>query len=297
MNLTAVSVQVGLVKDYESFLMYYTADEPDGIEYALNSTSLAYDLLSSLDKYHPVSLVLNCQDFFYKQYSSGADIVLQDTYPIGINTTYSIPFNTTCTATHGDCGCDNCGGSLSDVSDRLDDLTNYQEWIGERRKPLWSVLQAFDGEGYWQRLPTPQETWVMAMISFNHGAKGITSWIYPSTDELNDAHSALARVVTVAPVSNFIGGAQPVPISVHGLDVSYWTLGKQAMVIVAADPDSSTLAGTVEGPSATSGVSLPISAKSIASTPWGNITWSLEGNKLQAKGISSLATSIVILNL
>lgn len=165
MNLTSVAYQVPLVKDYKSFLMYYTGDEPDGWEYALNSTTLAYNLITSMDKYHPVSLVLNCQDFYYGNYAAGADTILQDTYPIGINSTYSIPFNTYCNFTHGDCGCDNCIGSLFDVSNRLDDLSTYQQWLGEWRKPLWSVLQAFDGEGYWQRLPTDMETWVMALLS------------------------------------------------------------------------------------------------------------------------------------
>jgi len=288
MNLTAVVEQVGLVKDYESFLMYYTGDEPDGWEYALNSTKITYDLLASLDKYHPVSLVLNCQDFFYPDYSSGADIVLQDTYPVGINTTFSIPFDTYCNLTHGDCGCDNCEGSLFDVPNRLDDLAQYQKDIGEWRKPLWSVLQAFDGEGYWQRLPIAQETWTMALLSFNHGAKGITSWIYPSTDELNAAHGALARVVTVAPVATFLAGTQPIPISVSGLDVSYWVVGRQLMVIVASDSGSTTLSST--------SITLPVSAKKIDSTPWGNVTWTLEDNKLKASGISTLTTSIVILD-
>ncbi|TAQ84374.1 hypothetical protein B7494_g7301 [Chlorociboria aeruginascens] len=290
MNLTAVAEQIPLVKDHDTFLMWYTGDEPDGWEYALNSTTLAYDLISSLDKYHPVSLVLNCQDFYYADYSAGADIILQDTYPIGINSTYSIPYDTNCNLTHGDCGCDNCGGSLLDVPDRLDDLAQYQAWLGEWRKPLWSALQAFDGEGYWQRLPTAEETWVMALLSFNHKARGITSWIYPSTDELNAAHGALAKVVTVTPVKAFLTGAQPVSISVSSLpflDVSYWTVGNQVMVIIASDSYSETESMVA--------IELPVSVKEIDDVPWGNVTWSLAGNELQVEGLSSLATSIVIL--
>ena len=49
-----------------------------GWEYDLNSTKLAYDLLKELDPYHPVSLVLNCQNFCYEEYSSGADIVFEE---------------------------------------------------------------------------------------------------------------------------------------------------------------------------------------------------------------------------
>jgi hypothetical protein len=36
----------------------YTGDEPDGWEYAVNSTTLAYNLITSMDKYHPFSLVI-----------------------------------------------------------------------------------------------------------------------------------------------------------------------------------------------------------------------------------------------
>ncbi|PMD30113.1 hypothetical protein L207DRAFT_641957 [Hyaloscypha variabilis F] len=290
MNLTSVAYQVPLVKDYDSFLIYYTGDEPDGWEYALNSTTLAYNLITSLDKYHPVSLVLNCQDFYYEDYAAGADIVLQDTYPIGINATYSIPFDTYCNFTHGDCGCDNCVGSLFDVSNRLDDLATYQEWLGEWRKPLWSVLQAFDGEGYWQRLPTDLETWVMALLSFNHGAKGITSWIYPSTNALDAAHGAIAKVVTKAPVEGFLTGAQPVKVNVEGLeslDIAYWSVGSQIMAIVAsASYVDLRVDVTVE---------LPFAVRAIESSPWGNVTWELVNGNLHTQGLAALATSIIIL--
>jgi hypothetical protein len=245
-----------------------------------------------MDKYHPVSLVLNCQDFYYGDYAAGADIILQDTYPIGINATYSIPFNTYCNFIHGDCGCDNCVGSLFDVSDRLDDLATYQEWLGQWRKPLWSVLQAFDGEGYWQRLPTDMETWAMALLSFNHGAKGITSWIYPSTDELDAAHGAIAKVVTVAPVQSFLTGAQPVKVIVEGLevlDVAYWSLGGQVMVVVASASYVDVKGDTT--------VRLPIAVHGIDSSPWGNVTWTLVNGNLRAQGLAALATSIIILQI
>ncbi len=77
----------------------------------------------------------------------------------------------------------------------------------------------------------------MALLSFNHGAKGITSWIYPSTDELDAANGAIAKVVTVALVQNFLTGAQPVKIVVDGLemlDVAYWRAGSQVVVAVAS---------------------------------------------------------------
>lgn len=89
LNLSSVAEQIPLIKDRSSFLSWYTADEPDGWQYALNSTRLAYDLLKEQDPYHPTGLVLNCDNYYFKQYSSGADYVMEDAYPVGINATYS----------------------------------------------------------------------------------------------------------------------------------------------------------------------------------------------------------------
>jgi len=96
-----------------------------------------------------------------------------------------------------------------------------------------AVLQAFSGEGYWSRDPTPEETWAMMMLSFNHGAKAIMSWTFPASSSLEQAHGAMAQVATVAPVSTFLLGTQPTPIKVKGhglLDVAYWVVGTQVMV-------------------------------------------------------------------
>jgi hypothetical protein len=103
LNLTQVSEQIPLIKDRSSFLSWYTADEPDGWQYALNSTRLAYDLLKKEDPYHPTGLVLNCYNYYFDEYASGADYIMEDAYPVGINATYS-KWNTTCNETYGDCG-------------------------------------------------------------------------------------------------------------------------------------------------------------------------------------------------
>lgn len=49
-----------------------------------------YSLFNSLDGYHPTSLVLNCENYHWSDYSAGGDIIMQDTYPIGINATWSV---------------------------------------------------------------------------------------------------------------------------------------------------------------------------------------------------------------
>lgn len=90
----------------------------DGPGDPLNATAIAKALINELDGggYHPVSLALNCENHYFEEYSSGADVVLQDacmrlscywrcvllpylTYldPIGINATFSTVYNTPCT--------------------------------------------------------------------------------------------------------------------------------------------------------------------------------------------------------
>ena len=79
-------------------------------------TGLAYNVIKQRDPYHPVSLDLNCDNYHYSEYSAGADIIMTDPYPIGINATYSERWKTPCNTTYGDCGCDNCVGSVKDVA-------------------------------------------------------------------------------------------------------------------------------------------------------------------------------------
>lgn len=87
--MTAVTEEVNRVKNRPNLLLWYTADEPDGTSDTLDATINAYDLIYSLDGYHPVSLVLNCENYEFTAYTAGADIVMQDTYMIGNNVTFS----------------------------------------------------------------------------------------------------------------------------------------------------------------------------------------------------------------
>lgn len=288
-NSTSVAEQVTAVKDHSGLFAYYTGDEPDGWEYALNSTSIAYEVIASIDKYHPIGLALNCQNYYFEEYSAGADFLMEDAYPVGINAVYS-KWGTPCNTTYGDCGCDNCHGSLTDVSDRLDDFATYQSWLGQWPKPRWAVQQAFDGEGYWSRDPTAAESWVMNQLAFNHGGTAIMSWIYPTTPVIADAYSKQAKVVTVAPVVDFLLSAHAQRVSVQGfesLDVATWTLGRQILVSVVNTVNASTPA--VEIP-------LPAWTKRVNSQPWGDLRYAMRGNVLQVEGVGALATSFVILD-
>lgn len=290
-NLSSVAEQVHAVKDHSSLLAWYTADEPDGNQDALNATTLAYETITQIDKYHPIGLVLNCQNYYFKEYSAGADHLMEDAYPIGINATWS-KWGTPCNTTYGDCGCDNCVGELQDVSNRIDDIAEYQEYLGQWQKPIWAVPQSFDGEGYWSRDPTVDETWVMNQLALNHGAKSIMLWTFPTLDDLATANSQQSKVLTKSPVLEFITGGRPTHISVAGyelLDISYWIVGRQALISVV-NLDYADIISAIE-------IALPFTATSIVSSPWGSASWEMSSNTLKAQSLSALVTSLVIVNL
>ncbi|KAM3425772.1 hypothetical protein BST61_g7702 [Cercospora zeina] len=321
-NLTSVAEQIPLVKDRSNLLTWYTADEPDGWQYALNSTKLAYDLLKREDPYHPTGLVLNCQNYYFEPYTSGADFMMQDAYPVSIDPTFSRKFNTTCNETYGDCGCDNCIGSLRDVSTRLDTYATYEDWLEGHNQPLWSVLQAFSGEFYWARDPTPLETWVMMILSFNHNAKGMMSWLFPTSDILHEAHGRLANIITTAPVSEFLLGTNPIPLlnashtptpsQSHAnispdqhtsprrhvdatgntdMDLAVWKFEGQLMIMLA------NVASTSQNETVV--IPLPESVSRIADRLWGNLSYTLQsdGGELVVMNVMGLSTGIVFLDV
>lgn len=272
--------------------MWYTGDEPDGWMYPLNSTLIAYNQIKALDPYHPVSLVLNCQDFFYPEYTSGADIVYEDAYPVGINATWSVSWDTACNTTYGDCGCDNCVGSLLDVPNRLDDLASYQAGLPIPPKPLWAVLQAFGGPGsqYWAVEPSAAEVEVMAMLAINHNAKGLSGWIYPSTAPVNNATGLMENVLASEPVINFLFGANALGLERGGtFDVAAWIVGNQMMVGIAN--------ANYQASGAEVSITLPKKAGLLSKVVWGDKDWKVEDDRLVKKGLAALEVGIVIIDI
>lgn len=73
MNSTSIPQEVDSVKSSPNLLLWYTADEPDGTSDPLGATVTSSNLVTSSDGgdgqggagYHPVSLVLNCDNYFF----------------------------------------------------------------------------------------------------------------------------------------------------------------------------------------------------------------------------------------
>lgn len=83
------------------------------------------------------------QDYNFSPYVEGADIILHDTYPLGINATWSPLWNTSCTPDFGHCGCDNCKGYMFDITSRVQTFMDRLDILGyDRSKAVWTTPQA-----------------------------------------------------------------------------------------------------------------------------------------------------------
>jgi len=252
MNDTSVTSQVNLLKQRPNLLLWYTADEPDGTSDALTATSHSKNLINSLDGgdgkggagYHPVSLVLNCENYFFTEYSEGADILLQDTYTVGNNLSFSTVWGTVCSEDYGDCGCDNCHLGFEDIIVRMDEFSQkifYNGW--ELDKVVWAVPQAFGNESYWMRYPTGPELLVQSVIGINHGGVGVVPWDDTKNipTDLKQSFSDLAKVLprignefVLVPGVQHTQSVVTMSNSSVKVDVGTWTVGGKTSVLVTS---------------------------------------------------------------
>ena len=258
----------------------------------LNATKITYDLIKSLDPWHPVSLCLNCHNYYFEEYTSGADIIMTDPYPIAVNTSWSEPYDTVCNTTYGCCGCDDCSGDFEDVSGRLDLYSQYQDILDLPQKPLWGVPQAFGNETFWARYPSPEEEVVMNMLFINHGAKGIAMWDYPTEPGLANITSLLSKALTSSTVTSLLLGSFPAALELDGMirvDATGWTVGNKVLVSVVN-------MNYVENPAANVTVTLSRTAASVSQVVWGN-GWTVTGNKMMKMGLDALEVDIFIVEM
>jgi hypothetical protein len=257
---------------------------------ALNATKITYDLIKSLDPWHPVSLCLNCYNYYFANYTSGADIIMSDPYPIAVNTSYSIQYNTVCNTTYGCCGCDDCSGDFEDISERLDLYKTYQEYLGLSQKPQWGVPQAFGNETFWARYPSPEEEVVMNMLFVNHGAKGIAMWDYPTEPGIANITGILSKALTSTMVSSFLLGSFEQAVSVEGLqrvDAASWTVGNKKLVSVVNKSYVDSGANV--------SIALGGTVSAVEQVVWGS-GWTVSGGALYKVGLEALEVDIFVVS-
>ncbi|OCK81576.1 hypothetical protein K432DRAFT_442276 [Lepidopterella palustris CBS 459.81] len=155
-DLDLVTDQIATVSGHPSFLLYVTADKPDGAYVPVSLTSRTYNHIKQLDPYHPIAVSLACSNFYFKQYSAGADIILEDVSTVPGNANVSINH----AHSHNrleprDANLIPCGCVSPEVVSRAKDYLKFQEWIGLTKatlqgrgfKPIWVVSETYDDSG------------------------------------------------------------------------------------------------------------------------------------------------------
>lgn len=299
-NFTNMLEQVDRLKSHPSILTWYIADEPDGKSNPLNATRLGYEQIRALDKYHPISEALNCKEFYYEFYASGADIIMSDVYPVSTNTSFSTVYFTECNATYGCCGCDDCQGSLRDVSDRLDWFAHMDDIVGWE-KTHWGVPQAFGNETFWKRYPTAAEEVTMTLLSIQHGALGIVMWDFPTTPEILHITNRLAPILTNATIANFFLTTSRVALEPkdpdrkngqENVEAVVW-MGEEWLLVLVLNLGYGNLGGEIL-------IGLPegvrVDQGRLAETLWGEASWVAvdEGKTLRSEVLMGLESSILL---
>ena len=140
---------------------------------------------------------------------------------------------------------------------------------------------------------------MVTMLSINHGAKGIIMWTFPTTPELVNVTSALARLLTNLCANLLLGAEISSNLAVDGApaaDVSIWEDGHR-MLLSIVSPSYEDALGLVK-------FHLPIHIKAHSFTSlWGENEWEVVDDgagcirALQKIGLSGLSVDLLLLSL
>ena len=137
----------------------------------------------------------------------------------------------------------------------------------------------------------------MTMLSVNHGAKGIIMWTFPTTPDLINVTSKLAKVLTGVCAGYLLGAEIMTGLAVDGasaIDASAWRIEDTLLLsIVNSDYQDTTELVTLDLPAG-------VDAHSINNVLWGDGEWYLTASssgQIHRSGLQGLSTDILILSL
>lgn len=165
-------------RQYANVLLYHTAMEPDGKQIKVAYPFESGQGVKKNDPYHPISLTLNCEDYYFSNYTQGNDIILTNPFVIGrSNERLSVGDSLDSTSIYGSGRCDNCKGSFLDLVNRIRIFRNRRHLLRkDRTMQIWGVPQASKIQGDLGRGPTGQEFLLMCTIYIIEGAVGLMTW-------------------------------------------------------------------------------------------------------------------------
>jgi len=104
------------------------------------------------------------------------------------------------------------------------------------------------------------------MLSINHDAKGLTYWLYPSTDDINVQSGKFGNIFQTFPGRDYIFGTNAIKrLVVEGpdLDVSAWILDGKMMVGISSSYDEHNT---------TINITLPVTVDSVDQVLYGDMS-------------------------
>ena len=210
-RLKLLKKEIETFRDHPALLSWYISDEPVGQGVPPDSLVEAYGLIKEMDPYHPVTVVF-MSPWMAKDYSHVMDIVMADPYPIP----------------HGKV--DEVGATAA--------LLNAEFFLD---KPVWIVPQAFGGNEWWEREPTPQELRVMTYLGIVNEAMGMQYFIRHGLNSFPKSTVAWnecgAMALEIAELTPYIFSAEPVP-KIISPDIDIQLKGyhmKGAFVVIAVN--------------------------------------------------------------
>ncbi len=168
-KLRRIEQEVRTFRDHPALLSWYVSDEPDGQFIAPDELAEAVALIRKLDPHHPISMVF-VDPKPSLPYQDLLDIVMTDPYPIP-------------------------GNSVVNAGEYLQKLKEFYQF----KKHIWIVPQAFGGQEYWSREPTPNELKAMVYLGVIHGARASQAFIrhvgesFPKNPAMWSAYHESAR--------------------------------------------------------------------------------------------------------
>jgi len=167
-KLEGLKAEVLAFRDHPALLSWYISDEPAGRSYKPADMAEIYKTIKELDPYHPITIVFVVPGAA-RRFAEATDVVMADIYPIP-----------------------------NDPPVVVGDETIKLVKEFHREKPVWIVPQAFGGNEWWPREPTPQEERLMTYLAVIHGATGIQYFVRQGLNQRPKSTAAWAECGAVA---------------------------------------------------------------------------------------------------
>ncbi|QZE14203.1 hypothetical protein K4L44_17080 [Halosquirtibacter laminarini] len=207
-NLELLQEEVLRMKDHPALLSWYLSDEPVGQGRDPRYLEKAYNLIHTLDPYHPITMVFMTPSRA-SEFDTSMDIAMTDPYPIP--------------------------GPIDEIPQSVNVLMNQFEY----RKGVWYVPQTFGGGEFWEREPTEQEIRAMCYSAIQQGAMGLQAFIKKGVNEFpksitswNGYVKVVNEIQMLMPWLNSRAMRQELTTENSDILASYWRRDDSGLLIV-----------------------------------------------------------------